>query len=599
MLARLGRLACLGLALAVAPALAQEAGPPVPPGVDPALDLNVRGPTDVAIIIGNENYAALPQPSYAVNDARSVRDYFSDTVGVKSWRTKYMENVSREVMLKEIKRMVWKARRRSTVWIYFSGHGHVTKDGSARTLLGTDATLADLDARGVALDEIVGMLARNRRPSRFVFILDAGFGNVSRDGLELIPGHDVRMPESWEWSDDRVLHWAAADDGGPAHAWRAVNHGLFTWSVLGSLRGWADGELDGERDGRVTFAEAQHFTRRVPRALGRVTQPTVINERGTNDWVLAQGDHLEEGPSDALLDRISQHEREQRFQELTQRLRAEATAFWQDTLQLAEGGGEAGREALEGFITEFENATVSFSWAIRIPEVREARRILANYDEAGGTSAGAAAVAAADVEELEPCDDLVTLEAPAMMGQLSTGQRRCLEARITTERLQTNKDKISRILLVNAEAAGNGADWERLMARHLEDIDRSDPDMAMRYSIYLFKGDLESQEDAIRWADVALENKTRWEGADYVKKVTSLYRLRAEASNRLWQDAEKQYRKDPSRENEEVTQFYRGWTKDYSREWLDYARASSGKTEAAFNLCTSAAGTNDFCKSGP
>ena len=84
-----------------------------------------------------------------------------------------------------------------------------------------------------------------------------------------------------------------------------------------------------------------------------------------------------------------------------------------------------------------------------------------------------------------------------------------------------------------------------------------------------------------------------------MKKVTSLYRLRAEASNQLWSAAEKEYRKDSSRENEEVTQFYRGWTKDYAREWLDYARASGGKTELAFNLCTSAAGTNDFCKSGP
>lgn len=585
------------LCLLAAPAAAQEPVDDTPPMVDPAVNLNMRGPGDAVIVIGNEAYSALPQPRYAVNDARSVRDYFTKTVKVKPWRAKYMENVTREVMLKEIKRMTWKARRHSTVWVYFAGHGYST--GRKRSLLGVDATLGNIDKRGVTLREIEALLAKNRRPSRIVFIMDAGFGNVSRDGLELIPGHEVEIPETWSLKDKRSLIWAAASDGGPAHEYRAAEHGLFTWSVLGALRGWADGELDETRDGKVTFAEAQHYVRRVPRALGRVTNPTIHTDPVTIDFTLAQGKHLESGPSDEYLDRISQRERRDRFEELSRRLRTEATAFWSDTLQLANEGGEAGREALEAFIKEYENAVVTISWGLRVPEVREARRVLSNYDEEGGSTAAQEAVAAADIDEIVACDDLVVLEAPAMMGQLSVGQRACLDARVASERVQTTKDKISRILLVNAEAGSDTTDWERLMARHLQDIDRSDPDLAMRYAIYLYKGELENQEEAIRWADVSLENKARWEGAEYVKKVTSLYRLRAEASNRLWQEAEKAYRKDPNQDTESETAYYRGWTKDYAREWLDYARASGGKTDYAFNLCSSAAGTMDFCKSGP
>jgi len=53
---------------------------------------------------------------------------------------------------------------------------------------------------------------------------------------------------------------------------------------------------------------------------------------------------------------------------------------------------------------------------------------------------------------------------------------------------------------------------------------------------------------------------------------------------------------DRSEKNEAKTVKYRGMTKDYSREWLDYARASGMSTKQPMALCVSAAGSTEFCQ---
>lgn len=566
-----------------------------PPPIEPAIDTGEGATRDAYLVIGNEGYTALPQAVYAQNDARAFKGWLDSTHGVNKWRAYALENASREAILAMAKKAAGRVKSRGTMWIYFSGHG--TIDGKGRqVLLGTDARPGELAGRGVTVDELVALFARNRRTARVVLVLDAGWGSISRDGLELVPGLEVEVPEPTSPADPRVVVWSARKDAGSAYAWSAAQHGLFTWSVLGALRGWADGEIDGNTDHQVTLAEAQAFTARTGLALGRTWAPTTETDPTRAAWVMADGDYLEAGPTDDLLEKLSLADRNERFDNAAQRVRAEATAFWQDTLALAQKGGAEGREALDAFIKEYEATTVSVDWVVAVQEVREARRILANYNDAGGSVAGNAAVSAASIEVLEPCDDLQALEGDAVLGKLNGGQKRCLEARVTTERLQTTKDKISRLLLVNAEASGDSAAWDRLMIRHLRDIDRSDPDLAMRYSVYLFKGGLDSAEDAIHWADISLENKQIWEGEEYVKKVYGLYRLRAEAASLLWTDAEKNYRADPNPEHADEAEHYRGWAKDFAREWLDYARASGRETDKAFNLCTSAAGTQAFCK---
>lgn len=195
----------------------------------------------------------------------------------------------------------------------------------------------------------------------------------------------------------------------------------------------------------------------------------------------------------------------------------------------------------------------------------------------------------------DSCDDLVALEAPAMMGQLGVGRRKCLEGVLGAGGAQTQRNKVSRVLIFDAEARGDRSDWERLMKRHLEDIDRSDPNLCMKYAIHLSRGGVARANGVIRWADYALENKQQWSGPSYTKNVYSLYKLRAQGAHKLWESAEAKFVAERNDENEAAAAKYRGVAKDYAREWLDYARASSSDIKDPLALCVSASGNKEFC----
>lgn len=195
------------------------------------------------------------------------------------------------------------------------------------------------------------------------------------------------------------------------------------------------------------------------------------------------------------------------------------------------------------------------------------------------------------------CTDLVALEPLAMVGGLGADTLKCLERRIDAESVQTTRDKASRVLIFNAEARGDRGEWSRLVQRHLEDIDRSDPDLCFKYALELSRNG--RSLGVIRWADVALENKHRWQGATYKKRVFDLHRLKAQAANALWTAAEKEYATgEHTEENRAKAEKYRAMTKDYALEWLDYAKASQQDGATALALCVSAAGNRTFCEGG-
>lgn len=197
------------------------------------------------------------------------------------------------------------------------------------------------------------------------------------------------------------------------------------------------------------------------------------------------------------------------------------------------------------------------------------------------------------------CPDLVALEPEAMSGSLSAEVRRCLEGRVQSEPLQTTRDKVSRVLLADAEARNDRAEWERLVRRHLEDIDRSDPDLCFKYAAWLARQGTGRAQSVIRWADVALENKHRWSGETYKSRVNSLLKLRAEAATKLWQAAETEYTTgEHTPENEARANKLRGQAKETAKDWLDYASSVGGDTRTAMALCVSAAGSTAWCEGG-
>lgn len=182
---------------------------------------------------------------------------------------------------------------------------------------------------------------------------------------------------------------------------------------------------------------------------------------------------------------------------------------------------------------------------------------------------------------------LVELEEDASRGALGQEEKDCLEKRYAAAAEQTTKDKISRVLLVNAYAYSTKY-WSKLVQRHLDEVDRSDPDIAYLYAFHLFNTSPEKAEETIRWTEVALERRDAWTGNVYVSRVYGLMRLRALAATSMWQEAEERRAAGEAIPNAQIED-YRNKTKTYAREWVDFAKVAGRDTSEALAVCLSSA----------
>jgi hypothetical protein len=185
---------------------------------------------------------------------------------------------------------------------------------------------------------------------------------------------------------------------------------------------------------------------------------------------------------------------------------------------------------------------------------------------------------------------LVHLEAQATRGALHKPDIDCLEASYTEASEMTVKDKISRVLLVNAYAYDTEV-WADLVQRHLDEVDRSDPNIAFLYAYFLHNRGVGSAEEVIQWTQVGLERKHDWTGEVYVSRVYSLMKLRAIAAGMVWEDAEKTYSAGGGKDKElqAAMEKQRNRTKTFAREWLDFATVAGRDVEEPRELCISAA----------
>jgi hypothetical protein len=417
---------------------------------------------------------------------------------------------------------------------------------------------------------------------------------------------------------------------------------MFTYLVAGAMRGWADGARSGQPNGSLTLGELQRFVRLHTHALGSSHASNESENDVQKAWELLSGT-LQEGPGTAAWASLAKVEQNLQVIQAVGRYRMQAQAAYE--MAVSSDDPQQRADALEAFVRHFGRPEVVVRSSMWLPEVEAALRELDGDvpeelpepevavadasasgdasqpsddpstssdsgapDRSASTAPAAAPVKpeppAPVVEELPPppgmpttCKNLLALEPFALMGQLTDSLQACLEERLASEEQQTLKNKMSRVLMMDAEARRDTERLGVLLGRHLQEIDRSDPDLCFKYSLTLARKGIDYAEETIRWADYALENKQEWTKATYKRRLFDLYKLRAETSNKLWNHWEAKYVEDRSDESQGESESWRNHTKQYAREWLDYAKASSQRIKRARNLCIASAGTSDFCES--
>ena len=91
-----------------------------PPPISPPIQGQISNRTDAAVIIGNEAYQKFPQVIYAVNDAKAMRDFVTETLRISNKSIHYRENSKKRDMLKAIVRMAKKVKRANSFAMHAS-----------------------------------------------------------------------------------------------------------------------------------------------------------------------------------------------------------------------------------------------------------------------------------------------------------------------------------------------------------------------------------------------------------------------------------------------------------------------------------------------
>ena len=260
-------------------------------GLSVDVDLNIplgqkAGKFDVAVIIGNRNYAASGSPNveFANRDAQVMREYLIRTMGYDPENILYAEDATlskfneffggerdhRGKLFRFVK------EKTSSVFVYYVGHGAPDLETSEAYFVPVDANPRDLKSNGYRLQTFYDNLAKIPA-KKMTVVLDACFSGNSEKGLlfkDISPAL-VKVKKEFQGPANAVLITSAAVD--QVSTWyREKRHSLFTYYFLKGLQG----EADINKDLKITVGEMDNYLKeQVPYMARRLTgteqQPVV------------------------------------------------------------------------------------------------------------------------------------------------------------------------------------------------------------------------------------------------------------------------------------------------------------------------------------
>ncbi|MEQ1572309.1 MAG: hypothetical protein ABMA64_42185, partial [Myxococcota bacterium] len=270
------------------------------PDVDTPLRTGAGAASDAAVVVGLEDYGFLPQVPGAARDARALYHALVYTRGVPLERVELLTGGNREQILAAVDRARDKLGPSGTLWVVYAGHGATRPDTGEWMLVGDDAKPdpAVFTARSVSASEL---------GDDVVLVADACWAGRARDGSELVPGVRFAVPQQ-PTVGGRGARVVAAGPGQVSAPYTPADHGLFSYFFTGALRGWADGELDGQRDGTVTLREAHAYTARAIATVNPTGQQPSFTG-ADRPVVVARPEVLELGPDLGTLPKVGEVER--------------------------------------------------------------------------------------------------------------------------------------------------------------------------------------------------------------------------------------------------------------------------------------------------
>jgi len=257
------------------------------PSIDTPLRTGRRAQRESAVVIGLERYLRIPHVPHAERDASAFYDFLVFTRGIPGQKTQLLTKGGREHIIAAVTRAASEAGRGGRVWIYFAGHGAGDPTTEQRLLLGDDVSPDAIGfvSRGLPIADLERIVTDAGATP--ILVLDTCYAGVGRSGESIAGGTRFVVPDYALAPKTHSSQWTAAGPNQLSAPLPGTDHGAFTYFAIGALRGWADGMIDGVRDGKVTAAEANAFVAYALRRSGLADQqPTWL---GDDDLVLAEG----------------------------------------------------------------------------------------------------------------------------------------------------------------------------------------------------------------------------------------------------------------------------------------------------------------------
>lgn len=213
----------------------------------------------VAIIIGIQDYGRVPKAEFASNDARAFYDYAVRGLGVRPENIKILldQEASDIGILSAFKNWLpLKTRKGQTdVYVFFSGHGLPSDDGSNLYMLPYGVDRQFLDRTAIKQSELIAAL-QAVSPRSVTMFMDACYSGQIRTGETLLASARpiaIQAKASSFPPNFHVISASAPDQ--LASSSPDLKHGVFSYFLMKGM----EGEADENNDGNITMAEMQSY----------------------------------------------------------------------------------------------------------------------------------------------------------------------------------------------------------------------------------------------------------------------------------------------------------------------------------------------------
>ncbi len=246
------------------------------------IKLNKSNSEAVAIIIGVEKYKRLSKADYANDDARAFYDYAVRALGIRPDNIKLLvdENADAAEIYRAFQNWLplKTQKTKSDIFVFFSGHGMPSQDGSALYLLPWGVDKDFVEKTAINQQELIASLLFVQ-PRTVTMFIDSCYSGQTRGGETLLVGARpiaIKAHESAYPPNFTVISASSNDQISSASP--DLKHGIFSYFLMKGM----EGDADLSKDGKITASEMQEYlTEMVGRqamGMNRKQQPQLFGD---------------------------------------------------------------------------------------------------------------------------------------------------------------------------------------------------------------------------------------------------------------------------------------------------------------------------------